>query len=377
VSAAPADARAPTRVPVSLPGRAYEILIGRGLLDEAGPRLAALRPGARIAIAADERVDALHGPRLRAGLDAAGLRHVTVLIPPGEASKSWAGLQHVVESLIDARIERRDLVVALGGGVTGDLAGCAAGLLRRGVDIVQAPTTLLAQVDSSVGGKTGINSPNGKNLIGVFHQPALVLADLDALDTLGPRDFRAGYAEVAKAALLADAGLFAWLERRREEVFAGGPARAEAIAASCRIKAEIVARDEKETGDRALLNLGHTFGHALEAATGFSGRLLHGEGVAIGTALAFRLSARLGLVSPDDAERVERHLRECGLPIRIADVPGGAGDAASLIAAMRQDKKVSGGRLTFILVRGIGRAFVARDVEEDALRAFLEDELRR
>jgi 3-dehydroquinate synthase len=376
VSAAPADADAPTRVPVSLPGRAYDILIGRGLLDEAGARLAALRPGARIAIAADERVDALHGPRLRASLERAGLRHETVLIPPGEASKSWAGLQHVVESLIAARIERRDLVLALGGGVTGDLAGCAAGLLRRGVDVVQAPTTLLAQVDSSVGGKTGINSPNGKNLIGVFHQPALVLADLDALDTLPTRDFRAGYAEVAKAALLADAGFFAWLERCRAEVFAGGPARAEAIAASCRIKAGIVARDEKETGDRALLNLGHTFGHALEAATGYSDRLLHGEGVAIGTALAFRLSARLGLVGAADVQRVERHLREAGLPTRLSDVPGGAGDAPSLIAAMRQDKKVTGGRLTFILVRGIGRAFVARDVEEGALRAFLEDELR-
>jgi 3-dehydroquinate synthase len=363
------------RVPVALAGAPYDIEIGRGLLAEAGARIVALRPGARVAVVADETVDALHGPTLRRGLDAAGVGHVTVTVPAGEGSKSYAGLERVVEGLIAARIERNDLVVALGGGVVGDLAGFAASVLRRGVDFVQVPTTLLAQVDSSVGGKTGINSPQGKNLVGAFHQPILVLADLDVLDTLPVREFRAGYAEVVKYGLLGDAALFDWFERAHQDIFAGGPARAEAVAASCRAKAAVVARDEKETGDRALLNLGHTFGHALEAATGYSQRLLHGEGVAIGMALAFRFSARLGLTTPAVAERVEAHLKRVGLPTRIADIPGEVGTPEDLLTAIRQDKKVARGRLTFILVRGIGEAFVAKDVDPDAVLAFLAEEI--
>jgi 3-dehydroquinate synthetase/catechol 2,3-dioxygenase-like lactoylglutathione lyase family enzyme len=255
-----------TRVPVDTAGRPYEVLIGPGLIAAAGAHLAALRPDARVGIVADAHVDALHGPVLRAGLDAAGIGHATVVVTPGEASKSWAGIAAVCDGLLAARIERRDLVLALGGGVVGDLAGFAAGILRRGVDVVQLPTSLLAQVDSSVGGKTGINTPHGKNLIGVFQQPKLVLADTGVLDTLPSRELRAGYAEVVKYGLLGDAAFFAWLERHGAEVLSGGPARVEAVAASVRAKAAIVARDEFETGDRALLNLGHTFGHALEVS---------------------------------------------------------------------------------------------------------------
>src|SRR5690606_454647 len=264
--------------------------------------------------------------------------------------------------VIAARIERGDLIVALGGGVIGDLAGFVASALRRGIDFVQVPTTLLAQVDSSVGGKTGINSRHGKNLVGAFHQPILVLADTALLDTLPPRIMRAGYAEVAKYGLIGDADFFAWLEANWREVFAGTAAREHAIAVSCRMKAQIVARDERETGDRALLNLGHTFGHALEAAAGFSDRLYHGEAIAIGMVLAFAFSARRGLCSQQDAERVVRHLAAVGLPTRIAEIPGEWPDADRLIELIAQDKKVKRGRLTFILARGIGKSFVAPDI---------------
>lgn len=365
--------QARSTVHVDLAGRPYDIHIGPGLLAEAGAQIRALRPGARVAIVTDRNVAGRHLATVEASLTQAGIEHTAILVEPGEQTKCWAGLQHVVEGLISARIERRDLVLALGGGVVGDLAGFAASVLRRGVDVVQAPTTLLSQVDSSVGGKTGINSPQGKNLVGAFHQPVLVLADTAALDTLPAREVRAGYAEVVKYGLLGDRALFETLERDYAGVLNGGPERIAAVAASCRAKAAIVARDEKETGDRALLNLGHTFGHALEAGAGYSSRLLHGEGVAIGMALAFAFSARLGLCPGQDVTRVVRHLEAAGLPTRISDVPGELPDTDGLMDLIAQDKKVSRGALTFILVRGIGEAYVARDVDPGAVRAFLAE----
>lgn len=360
-------------VHVDLAGRAYDIAIGPGLLAGIGVRIAALRPGARVAIVTDSNVADRHLRTVEGALAEAGIGFSSIVVAPGERTKSYAGLQQVTEGLIAARVERRDLVLALGGGVVGDLAGFSAAVLRRGVDFVQAPTTLLAQVDSSVGGKTGINSPQGKNLVGAFHQPILVVADTAALDTLPARELRAGYAEVAKYGLLGDAALFSWLETKGREVIAGGEARGEAVAASCTAKAAIVARDEKETGDRALLNLGHTFGHALEAGAGFSDRLLHGEGVSIGMCLAFAFSVRLGLCPGQDAVRAARHLESVGLPTRIADVPGELPDTDGLMALIAQDKKVSRGALTFILARGIGDAFIARDVDGAQVRAFLEE----
>ncbi|WGD28509.1 3-dehydroquinate synthase [Ancylobacter sp. WKF20] len=365
-----------TRLGVGLGERSYDIVIGPGLLAQAGARIAALRPGARIGIVTDRNVAERHLPAVEASLIAAGLTPTPIVIEPGEKSKCYAVFEEVVDALLAARIERRDLVLALGGGVVGDLAGFAAAALRRGVDFVQVPTSLLAQVDSSVGGKTGINSRHGKNLVGAFHQPILVLADADVLDTLPLREFRSGYAEVAKYGLIDNAPFFAWLERKWQDVFRGGAARIEAIATSCASKAAVVARDEKETGDRALLNLGHTFGHALEAGAGFSQRLLHGEAVAIGMAQAFRFSARQGLCAPADAQRVEAHLKTVGLPTRIKDIPGELPDTDGLLTLIGQDKKVSRGALTFILARGIGQSFIARDVDGADVRAFLEDERR-
>src|SRR5262249_8559207 len=289
-------------------------------------------------------------------------------------SKCFATLERVCDQVLAARIERGDVVIALGGGVVGDLAGFAAAIVRRGIDYIQVPTTLLAQVDSSVGGKTAIDSRFGKNLVGAFYQPILVIADTALLDTLSGREFRAGYAEVAKYGLLGDAGFFTWLEANWRDVFAGGTAREHAIATSCRMKADIVARDERETGDRALLNLGHTFGHALEAGAGFSDRLLHGEAIAIGMSLAFAFSTRLGLISPDDADRARRHLAAVGLPTRLADVPGGVPDTDALMELIAQDKKVKRGNLTFILVRAIGHAFVVDQVEATEVRAFLAEQ---
>jgi 3-dehydroquinate synthase len=369
-----------TVVGVALGDRAYDIVIGRDVLSSLGERLAALRAGVRTAIVTDKTV-ARHGlDATETSLAAAGIATSRIIVDEGEGSKTYAGLEKVSEALISARIERNDLVIALGGGVVGDLAGFAAAILRRGVDFVQVPTSLLAQVDSSVGGKTGINSPQGKNLLGAFHQPVLVIADTAVLDTLSPRQFRAGYAEVAKYGVLGDAAFFAWLETNHAELFKGGAAREHAIATSCRAKAAIVARDERETGDRALLNLGHTFGHALEAATGFSDRLFHGEGVAIGMVLAAEFSASLGMISSSDAARVERHLAEVGLPTRLQDIAGfaqeGLADADALMALMAQDKKVRRGKLTFILLEAVGRAVIARDVEPARVRDFLEDKLR-
>jgi len=365
----------PVTVKVALGPRAYDIVIGRGLLASLGRRLQALKPGAKAAIVTDANVEKLLLAAAQSGL-AADVPATHISVPPGEGSKSFAMFERVCEALIAAKLERGDVVVALGGGVVGDLAGFCAAAVRRGLDYVQVPTTLLAQVDSSVGGKTAINSRHGKNLIGAFHQPVLVVADTALLDSLPPREFRAGYAEVAKYGLLGDAGFFAWLEANADDVFAGaGAAREHAIATSCRMKAEIVARDERETGDRALLNLGHTFGHAFEAAAGFSGRLLHGEAVALGTALAFDFSARLGLLPQAEAERVKRHLGKVGLPTHIRDVPGGVPGVDALMDLMAQDKKVKRGRLTFILARAVGAAFVAPDVEAAQVRAFLADKL--
>ena len=366
----------PVVVRVALGDRAYDIVIGRGVLPSLGSRVATLKPGAKAAIVADEAVAGLHLAATTATLAAANIPAVTVNVPQGEGSKSFAMFERVCEALIEARIERGDLVVALGGGVVGDLAGFAAAAVRRGLDYVQVPTSLLAQVDSSVGGKTAINSSRGKNLVGAFHQPILVAADTALLDTLPPREFRAGYAEVVKYGMLGDAGFFAWLDANAADVFAGaGNAREHAIATCCRMKAEIVARDERETGDRALLNLGHTFGHAFEAAAGFSQRLLHGEAVALGCTLAFEFSTRLGLMPGNDAARVAQHLAAQGLPTRIADLQGPVADADRLMDLIAQDKKVRRGKLTFILVRGIGRAFVAPDVDPAEVRTFLSEKL--
>jgi 3-dehydroquinate synthase len=366
----------PVVVPVALGDRSYDILIGSGLVARAGAEIARVLPGARAAIVTDETVAALHLPALQASLDAAGVGHASVIIPAGETSKSFAMLETVVRGILAAKLERRDVVIAFGGGVIGDLAGFAAGIARRGMPFVQMPTSLLAQVDSSVGGKTGINTPEGKNLVGVFYQPQLVLADTDVLETLSPREFRAGYAEVAKYGLIDQPEFFSWLERNWKAVFAGGPERAHAIAVSCRAKAAVVARDEHETGDRALLNLGHTFGHALEGFVKYDpARLVHGEGVAIGMALAHRFSTRMNLASPDDAARVEAHLKSVGLPTRIADMPGEKPDAQTLMRFIAQDKKVSRGTLTFILTRRVGQSFIAKDVPPSAVEAFLVDEV--
>ncbi len=368
----------PTVVQVALGARAYDIVIGRGLLASLGARVKALRGGARVALVTDETVARHHLAAAEASLKSAGIDAARIVVPVGEGSKSYATFETVCEAIIAARIERGDLVIALGGGVIGDLAGFAAASVRRGLDYVQVPTTLLAQVDSSVGGKTGINSRHGKNLVGAFHQPVMVIADTALLDTLPQREFRAGYAEVAKYGLLGDAAFFAWLEKNWQDVFSGGQgskssSREHAIAVCCRGKAGIVARDERETGERALLNLGHTFGHALEAGCGFSGRLLHGEAVALGTVLAFEFSARKGLIAAADAERARAHLAAVGLPTYLKDIAGGAPGVDELMDLIAQDKKVKRGKLTFILVRGIGQAFVANDVDAAEVRAFLAE----
>jgi 3-dehydroquinate synthase len=365
----------PITVRVALADRSYDIAIGRGLLASLGQRIAALRPGAKAAIVTDATVAHHHLAAAQASLDAAGIGSTAVTVPEGESSKSFAWFERVCEALIAARIERGDLVVALGGGVIGDLTGFCASVIRRGLDYVQVPTSLLAQVDSSVGGKTAIDTSHGKNLVGAFHQPILVVADTALLDTLSQREFRAGYAEVAKYGLLGDAAFFSWLESNWQEVFAGGPAREHAIATSCRMKAAIVARDERETGDRALLNLGHTFGHAFEAAAGYSQRLLHGEAVALGMVMAFEFSARRGLLPMAQAVRVREHLAAAGLPTRVAQIPGGAPGIERLMDLIAQDKKVRRGKLTFILVRGIGEAFIAPDVDAAEVRAYLSEQL--
>nr|CAI0339745.1 3-dehydroquinate synthase [Rhizobiaceae bacterium] len=371
---APATARRTVRV--DLGDRSYDILIGPGLISAAGREIAGRLKGRKIAVITDAHVAPLYLDDFMAALKAEGIEAVSLVLPAGEKTKSFEHLISVCDSVLAARIERNDAVVALGGGVIGDLTGFAAGIARRGSRFIQVPTSLLAQVDSSVGGKTGINSPHGKNLIGVFHQPDLVLADTDVLDTLSPREFRAGYAEVAKYGLIDKPDFFAWLEKNWRAVFAGGEARIEAIATSCQAKADVVAADERENGQRALLNLGHTFGHALEAATRYdSARLVHGEGVSIGMVLAHQFSARMNLASPDDGKRVEAHLAEVGLPTAMGQIPGDLPPAEVLMDAIAQDKKVKGGRLTFILTRGVGQSFVADDVPQSEVIAFLKEKL--
>ncbi len=366
----------PTLVKVSLGERSYDIVIGRGLVASLGARIAALRPGAKAFIVTDDNVARYVLSSAEAALAHAGVAASRATVPAGEASKSYRVFEQICEAIIASHIERGDVVIALGGGVIGDLAGFAAAVVRRGLDYVQVPTTLLAQVDSSVGGKTAINSARGKNLIGAFHQPILVLADTALLDTLPEREFRAGYAEVAKYGLIGDAAFFSWLETNWREIFSGGPAREHAVAVSCRAKAAIVERDERETAERALLNLGHTFGHALEAACGYSDRLLHGEAIAVGMALAFEFSARRqGLVPKADAVRVIRHLAGVGLPTGIGDIPGPPPAVDQLMDLIAQDKKVKRGMLTFILVRGIGAAFVEPAVDAREVRDFLSEKL--
>jgi shikimate kinase / 3-dehydroquinate synthase len=364
------------RIDVELGARSYAILIEEGLIGEAGDHMRRLAPRAACAIVTDENVAKLHLPALEHALDEALVRHSRVVVAPGEGSKSFAEYSRVCNALIGAKLERGDVIVALGGGVVGDLAGFAAATLRRGMRFIQVPTTLLAQVDSSVGGKTGINAPLGKNLIGAFHQPLLVLADTATLDTLPPREFRAGYAEIVKYGLIGDVGFYAWLEAHWREVFEGGAERVQAIAASCKAKTAIVARDEYEEGNRALLNLGHTFGHALERITAYDGtRLVHGESVAIGMACAFRFSVRRGLCGAQDQARVEAHLQDVGLRVRLADIPGLNAGAEEILDAMYQDKKVAHGALTFILARAIGDCFIAKNVEASEILGFLQDEL--
>ena len=362
------------RIPVALGERSYEVHVGPGLLQQAAKLIEAALGSCRCGIVTDENVAGHHLAKVESGLAKAGTHAGSIVLPAGEATKSFAQLDLLCQQLLEMGLERGDAVIALGGGVIGDLAGFAASIVRRGMRCVQIPTTLLAQVDSSVGGKTGINTPQGKNLIGTFHQPSLVLADTEVLTTLPLRQMRAGYAEVAKYGLLGDAEFFAWLEESWEKVFQHEPAALmQAIGRSIEMKADIVARDETETGDRALLNLGHTFGHALEAWTGYSDSLLHGEAVAIGICLAARLSEELQLCPPQTAARIAAHLKAVGLPTTVQDIPG-PGELPSpdeMVRIMRQDKKVRRGRLALILLRGIGNAFVTRDVEPDYLVEFL------
>jgi len=362
----------PRTVRVALGDRSYDILIGGGLLARSGALIARLGAGRPTVVVTDANVAALHLPTVRRSLDATGIRHGEIVLPGGEATKDFEHFARLAEDLLALGIERRTLILALGGGVVGDLAGFVAATLLRGLDYVQLPTTLLAQVDSSVGGKTAINSRHGKNLVGAFHQPALVLADIAALETLPRRELLAGYAEVVKYGLIRNAPMFEWLERQGGQLCAGdAELQARAVAESCVHKAAVVSADERESGERALLNFGHTFGHALEAETGFGDQLLHGEAVGLGMALAFDFSARLGYCTRQSAERVRRHLADIGLPTRLDEVRGRAFEPARLLEHMRHDKKVRDGRLVFILVREIGDAFIARDVPEITVREFL------
>lgn len=363
-------------VHVNLADRSYDVHIGPGLLEAAGALIAPLLERPKVAVVTDENVAELHLTTLRNGLLRNNITMAHIVLPAGETTKAWPQFERTVEWLLAEQVERNDVVVAFGGGVIGDLAGFAASVLRRGVRFVQIPTSLLAQVDSSVGGKTGINAPQGKNLIGAFHQPSLVLADTSVLGTLTERDFLAGYGEVVKYGMLGDVEFFQWLEENGPGLAAGDMAlRIEAVRRSVQMKADIVARDELEKGDRALLNLGHTFCHALEAATGYSDRLLHGEGVAIGCALAFEVSARLGLCSQEDPSRVRAHLRDMGMKVDLSDIAGELPDADALMGLMMQDKKMMGGTLHYVMARGIGDAFVTSDVDPVVVRKVLQDGL--
>ena len=368
------------KVNVSLPGspnlnRGYDIHIGSGLLESCASLISPLLKRDFVAIVTDENVAKSHLEGLTQTLDRAEITHVTKIMPPGEASKSFTGLETLMQWLLDNKVERQDMVIALGGGVIGDLTGFAAATLRRGVRFTQIPTTLLAQVDSSVGGKTGINVPQGKNLVGAFHQPSLVLADLDVLQTLPDREFRAGYAEIVKYAAICDRPFFDWLEDNLEALNnRNNDALSFAIAKSCQTKADIVAQDEKEHGARALLNLGHTFAHAYENLTGYSENLLHGEAVGLGIAQAVQLSVHLGICTEADAQALVNHLAKAGLPVSQADIKGGPFKATDLVNAMAQDKKVSQGVMTFILMKAIGEAFITNEVSASQLTAFLQNQ---
>ncbi len=366
------------RLRVDLGGRAYDIVVGAGVLAQAGREIGALQRARRTFVVADDHTARLHLNALTQSLHGAGLTSISAVLPPGEASKSFGVLEQLVSQMLDAKVERGDLVVALGGGVIGDLAGFAAGITKRGLDYVQVPTTLLAQVDSSVGGKTAIDMPQGKNLVGLFHQPCLVLADTQVLDTLPEREMRAGYAEILKYGLIGDAAFAAWVGANARAILSqAGPERTKAIVTSCRMKARVVEADEREAGQRALLNLGHTFAHAIEACAGYSGKVLHGEAVAFGCALAFDLSERLKLCPPGQATQVRGWLAAAGLPTSFADLPELGASADDLIEIMRQDKKASGGKLVFVLARSIGQAFVANDVDARAVASLLTDALAR
>ncbi len=359
-------------VRVGLGARSYGVMIDTGLIARAGELMKPLLARGRTAVVCDSTVRALHGARLEASLRGQNIQTDWIVVEPGEQTKSWDGLSSVCDQLLALGLDRGDVITAFGGGVVGDLAGFAAAIYKRGIDFVQIPTTLLAQVDSSVGGKTAIDTSRGKNLIGAFHQPRLVLADLDVLATLPGRELRAGYAEVIKYGLLGDFGFFEWLETSGADVLALEPqALGRAVTRCVQMKAQIVGEDEREAAARALLNLGHTFGHALEAETGYGEALLHGEGVALGCALAFRFSARLGHCTLQDAQRVELAIAAAGLPTRLEQAPGAPFSADRLISHMAQDKKAEGGRLTFVLAKGIGEAFVAKGVDSEAVRAFL------
>jgi len=367
---APAAERSFEKVEVNLGSRSYDIVIGSGVSADIGAHLRPLLRRPRLCVVTDETVYRLHGAMLGAALDAAKIEHRMIILPPGEGTKDWTHLEVLINRLLEAKVERGDIIAAFGGGVVGDLLGFAASILRRGVDFIQIPTTLLAQVDSSVGGKTAINTAYGKNLVGAFHQPRLVLADIDFLQTLPDREYLAGYAEVVKYGLIDDALFFDWLESNRDAISRRDPAALQhAVTVSCRAKARIVAADEREEGVRALLNLGHTFGHALEAETGYSDKLLHGEGIAIGLVLAFDLSVKLGVCPAEDAARVRRHIAGLGMPVSPRDI--GATDVAALIEHMKQDKKVRDDVITFILARGIGGAYVSRDVTLDMVQSLL------
>jgi len=364
------------RLHVGIEGRAYDIVAGSGLLPRAAELIQKVRAVKRLVVVTDETVAGLHLQSLHRSLEQAGIAHQDIVLPAGEGTKDFAHYAKLSEDILSLGIERGTLLVALGGGVVGDLTGFTASTLLRGIDFVQIPTTLLAQVDSSVGGKTGINTPQGKNLVGAFHQPVLVLADIDVLETLPRRDFLAGYAEVVKYGLIRDPGFFAWLEEQGAALVRGDrSARLKAVVESCQAKATVVEADERETGERALLNFGHTFGHALEAEVGYSDELLHGEAVAIGMILAFDMSVRLGLCKPETAERVRRHFEAVGLPTRIATSQGRKFTTEALISHMYKDKKVKDGKLTFILARGIGEAFITREVALDDLRGLLDGAL--
>jgi len=366
------------RLRVDLAGRAYDIVVGTGVLGAAAQEIIALKRGKRVFIVSDDNVARLHLAALTRTLDQAGIAHDAAILPPGEATKSFGVLEQLVGQMLDANLDRSNLVVALGGGVIGDLAGFAAGIVKRGIDYVQIPTTLLAQVDSSVGGKTAIDTPQGKNLVGLFHQPCLVLADTAVLDTLPVRELRAGYAEILKYGLIGDAAFAEWAGANCEAILTKpGAERTTAIVKSCTMKARVVEADEREAGQRALLNLGHTFGHAIEACAGFSGKVLHGEAVAAGCCLAFALSERLNFCGPGDAARVRDWFAKAGLPTSLASLPDLGASVDDLVEIMRQDKKAKSGKLTFVLARGIGKAFVADDVAEDGVQALLAAELKR